>query len=167
MSDLPVPDETGVSGTQVAGSTEPLPVDPTPPIHGLPITQAMEALATTRARSLGGEVAAGLIAGSFTQLSHDLEITRADLRARDEQLRKTHQELGEARTKIAALSERVGSINRMQHLKQLSVFSGTALLGVAVDFYKNNLEKMSYLLGAIGVVLLLTAWFTKRVGGEE
>jgi len=127
----------------------------------------MEALATNRPRSLGGEVAASLIAGSFTQLSHDLEVTRADLRTRDDQLRTVHVELGEARVKIAALRERVGSINRMQHLKQLSIFSGTALLGVAVDLYKNNLEKLSYLLGIIGVILLLTAWLTQRVGGEE
>jgi len=167
MSDLPTPDETGVSGTQVAGAAEPLSVDPNPPIHGLPITQTMEALAINRPRSLGGEVAAGLIAGSFTQLSHDLEITRTDLRARDEQLRATHLELGEARIKIATLRERVGSMNRMQHLKQLSVFCGTALLGVAVDLYKSNLQNLSYLLGVIGFVLLLAAWFTKRVGGEE
>ncbi|AMC34549.1 hypothetical protein [Janthinobacterium sp. B9-8] len=167
MSDLPVPSETGASGTQVAGSSEPLSVDPNPPIHGLPITQTMEVLAATRARSFGGEVAASLIAGSFTQMSHDLEVTRCDLRIRDEQLQKTHQELGDAKVTIATLRERVGAISRAQHLKQLSVFVGTAILGVAVDLYKNNIEKPSYLLGIVGVVLLLATWLTKREGADE
>lgn len=167
MDDVPVPRETGVSGTQVAGTAGPLEVTATPPIHGLPITQTMEVLAATRARSLGGEVAAGLIAGSFTQISHDLEVTRSDLRTRDEQLRKATEELGTAKARIATLQERVGASSRVQHLKQLGIFSGTVLLGVAVDLYKNNLANLSYLLGAVGAVLLLVSWLTQRAGGAE
>jgi hypothetical protein len=166
MGDPPIPDETGASGTQIAGSQDSLVLDATPPTSGLPITHVLDGLAATRARSLGGEVAANLIAGSFSQLAHDLEITRADLRIRDEQLRKAQQDLGDANVTIATLRERVGAINRLQNLKQISIFAGTVLMGVAVDLYKSNLEKISYLLGLVGIILFLVAWFTKR-GGDE
>jgi hypothetical protein len=167
MGDPPVPDETGASGTQIAGSQDSLSLDATPPTSGLPITHVLDGLAATRARSLGGEVAANLIAGSFNQLAHDLEVTRADLRTRDEQLRNAQQDLGNANVTIATLRERVGAISRLQNLKQLGIFVGTALMSVAIELYKSNLEKISYILAALGFVLFLAGWITKRIGGDE
>jgi hypothetical protein len=163
----PIQVDSGVNGTQAAGPLEPQAIDATPPTHGLPITHVFEGLAATRSRSLGGEVAASLIAGSFTQLAHDLDITRKDLRMRDEQLRKANDELGSSKAKIAVLTERLGNTGRTQQLKQLSIFLGTALMSVAVDLYKNNLDKISYLLGLAGAILLLTGWLTNRAGVDE
>lgn len=164
MSNPPVPDETGASGTQIAGSQGSLSLDTTPPTSGLPITHVLDGLAATRARSLGGEVAANLLAGSFSQLAHDLEVNRADLRTRDEQLRNVQQDLGNANVTIAILRERVGAIGRLQKIKQISIFGGTVLMGIAIDLYKNNLEKISYILGALGLVLFLAAWIIR---GDE
>jgi hypothetical protein len=86
---------------------------------------------------------------------------------RDEQLRKANDELGSSKAKIAVLTERLGNTGRTQQLKQLSIFLGTALMSVAVDLYKNNLDKISYLLGLAGAILLLTGWLTNRAGVDE
>jgi len=167
MSDLPVPSESGVSGTQVAGPImEHLSAQPTP-THGLLMAETMDFLAATRSRNLGGEIGARLLSASFAEISHNLTVTREDLRERDDQLRNTQNDLGNAKATIAVLRERVGAIGRVQHLKQLSVFAGTVLMGVAIDLYKSNIEKTSYLLGTVGLILLIAGSLDKRVGVDE
>lgn len=87
MPDIPQPDDTGSAGTQTTGTQqEILPISGIP-VEGLPIAEAVTGLAATKSRSMGGELAARLIDGSFRQVSYDL-------REMQRELRETRQRLG-------------------------------------------------------------------------
>ena len=116
---------------------------------------------------MGGEVAANLIAGSFTQLSHNLQETRQDLQSTREKLEKTQEELSEYKTKTAVLQAKVGAYSKGRHLKNICIAAGTALIGIAIDFYRNNFDKFAYIVGLLGALLIFLGWFSKEEGGEK
>lgn len=160
MTDIPQPQDTGSSGTQQAGSSDLMPLDREGPLHGLFITQTIEGLAATRSRSMGGEVAANLLAGSFSQLSHDLHATKAELKATRDDLREKTDALSEMKTKAAVLQERVSAHDRERHLRNLSIAVGSALIGIGIELYKNNFDKFGFTAGGIGVLLVFLGWFS-------
>ena len=104
MTDIREPQETGSAGTQTVQPTEVLVVPNQGSFDSLPITRAMEGLAATRSRSMGGEVAAGLIAGSFTQLSHELTETKGELKTTRHELKTAEQSLSDIRSQNATLN---------------------------------------------------------------
>lgn len=165
IGDVPVPSDTGATGTQQQGSTDLASLDVTPPTQGL--LQVIEGLAANRPKSFGGEVPAAFVAGSFAHLTHDLNVTRNSLQKKDEHLQNVQEQLANANVTIAKLKERVGAASSVQRLKQFSIFVGTALLGVSVDLYKNNLQTFSYLLLVLGGALLAFGWLTNRAGNAE
>jgi hypothetical protein len=167
MSEIPTPSESGVTGTQQLGSASTALVDATPPTHGLAMSQAIEGLAVTRPRGLGGDVPAALVAGAVSHLSHDLRSAKRAIIEKDQLAETLHTDLTSAKVAVARLEERLGALATVQRLKQFSIFAGTAILGVAATLYPTNAEKTSYVLGAIGAGLLILGWFTGKPGGEE
>lgn len=164
MPDIPQPDETGSAGTQTTGTQqEILPVSSSP-VEGLPIAEAVAGLAATKSRSMGGELAARLIDGSFRQVSYDLRETQRELRETRQRLSGVQEELSKCKTKAAVLTERIRAHARGRHLKNLSVMVGTVLVGIGVEAYRNNLTKSSLLIGVLGVLLMLFGWLS--TGGE-
>lgn len=167
MTDIPKPDETGSTGTQQTGTAGVVSVEQESPLQGLPITQIVEGLAATRSRSMGGEVAANLIAGSFTQLSHNFQETKQELQSTRRALEHAREELSDYKTKTAVLQERVSNIFRDRHLKNLSITAGTILIGLGIEFYRNNLEKTSYIVTGLGTLLIFLGWFSRDGGAEK
>ena len=92
--------------------------------------------------------------------------TKGGLRAKETELRRVLQELSDEKTKAAVLQERLDAMARSQHIKQVCILVGTATIGVAIDLYKNGqgLERMSYLVGGLGGILLCAGYFAKRTG---
>lgn len=167
MSEIPKPDETGSDGTQEAGTGAVVSVAQESPLEGLPITRRVEGLAATHSRSMGGEVAANLIAGSFTQLSHDLQETKQELRSTRQELERTREELSNYKTKAAVLKERVSTTFKGRHLRNLSITVGTILISLGIDFYRNNFDKYAYILGVLGTLLIFLGWSSMEGGAEE
>lgn len=167
MAEIPTPVETGVAGTQQLGPVRSAPPDATPPLHGLPMTQVIEGLAASRPKSFGGEVPAALVAGAVTHLSHDLRAAQRAAQTKDDQLQQALRDLSQAKERIATLTERLSAAQGSQRLKQICIFIGTALLGLSVDMYKNNMEKPSFLLAILGGSLLLFGWLTPSAGSGE
>lgn len=167
MTDIPKPVETGSTGTQQIGTTRDVLAEQVSPLQGLPIARIVEGLAATRYRSMGGEVAANLIAGSFTQLSHNFQETKQELQTTRRELESAREELSDYKTKAAVLQERVSNIFRDRHLKNLSITVGTVLIGLGIEFYRNNLEKASYIVGGLGILLIFLGWFSRDGGGEK
>lgn len=167
MTDIPKPDETGSAGTQQTGTAGVVPAEQESPLQGLPITQIVEGLAATRSRSMGGEVAANLIAGSFTQLSHNFQETKQELHSTRRELERTREELSGYKIKAAVLQERVSYLFRDRHLKNLSITVGTVLIGLGIEFYRNNLEKTSYIVTGLGALLIFLGWFSRDGGTEK
>ena len=167
MTDVPQPQDTGSSGTQQAASPELSIVERGSPLHGLLITQTVEGLAATRSRSMGGEVAASLLAGSFSQLSFDLQATRNELKEVREDLSRKAEEFSDIKTKAAVLQERVTAHERDRHLRNLSIAVGTILIGVGIELFKNNFDKFGLIAGGMGVLLVFLGWFSKKEGAEK
>ena len=127
----PEPDDTGSSGTQETSVVK-AEIEKEVLLHGLPITRTVEGLAATKSRGMGGEVVAGLLAGSFTQLSQDLQQTKSELSTTQGKLDETKEVLSNFKVKSAVLSERVKSLTSGRHLKKLSITAGTALVGISI-----------------------------------
>ena len=164
MPDIPQPDDTGSAGTQTTGTQqETLPVS-SGPVEGLPITEAVAGLAATKSRSMGGELAARLIDGSFKQVSYDLRETQRELRETRQRLGGVQEELSKCETKAAVLTERIRAHARGRHLKNLSITAGMALVGIGVEFYRNDLAKFSLIICGLGSLLMLFGWLS--TGGE-
>ena len=164
-AEIPEPEETGSSGTQLTGAAEIVSPEEESPLKGLPIAQRVEGLAATRSRSLGGEVAAGLIAGSFAQLSYDLQTTRQELSITREELKRSLEELSDSKIKSAVLQERVNAYKRERHLKNLIITTGTALITFGIQFIRINLDTYGYILFFLGALLLIFGWFSKSEEG--
>jgi hypothetical protein len=164
--DIPTPPQSGSAGTQQPADASQTPPEPYSPLAGLPLAQRFEGLAATRPRNLGGEVAATLIAGSFTQLSEDLRVHREqaiDARAKVAELQDN---LGTCRTRAAVLEERLSAVEKTQTVRHVSIFAGTALVAVAIDLYKAQLTPSAVVVGLLGVALLVFGSFS-RSGGTK
>ena len=159
MTEIPKPPDTGSDGSQEI-SKEIMAPKPQSPIDGLPITRVVEGLAATRSKSMGGEVAAGLIAGSFSQISHELQETKQEVKRIRTNFEETCEKLSDCRQRAAVLEERVLSTSRNRHLKNLSITAGTALIGISIEFLRNNLDKYSIITGGLGFLLILLGWLT-------
>lgn len=162
MPEIPIPQDTGSAGTQEALAGDLVRVNKESPFKGLPITQKIEGLAATHSRSMGGEVAANLLAGSFAQLSHDLQSTRQELSDTREQLGQVQSDLFKASLKCAVLEDRAITDTRNRYLKNFCIFAGTTFLGIGIELYKNNFDKFGYITGVLGILLLVLGWIPPR-----
>jgi hypothetical protein len=162
MSEIPIPQDTGSAGTQEALAGELVRVDKESPFKGLPITQKIEGLAATHSRSMGGEVAANLLAGSFTQLSHDLQSTRQELTDTRKQLGQAQSDLSQASLKCAVLEDRAITDTQNRYLKNFCIFAGTTFLGIGIELCKSSFDTFGYITGGIGALLLILGWLPPR-----
>ena len=164
MPDIPQPDDTGSAGTQeIATQQEFLPASDGP-VGGLTIAETVTGLAATKSRSLGGEVAANILASAVSQVSYDLQETRRELQEARQRLSGVQEELSKCKTEAAVLTERIRAHARGRHLKNLSITAGTTLVGISVELHRNDLVKLSLIIGGLGVLLMLFGWLS--TGGE-
>lgn len=167
MNTIPSPKDTGTTGTQVQTSDSASLVESPRSLEGLPIADAITGLASTNARSLGGEVAAGLLAGSFAQLSHELQDAKSRVIELTGELKSSEQEKHDWKEKASVLQERVNANQTIRSLGNISITLGTALIGVGIELYRNQLFNVSYLCSAIGVGLVLLGWFSGQRGKSQ
>jgi hypothetical protein len=164
VTHVPEPLNTGSAGTQKEGSVELVPAAQESPWGSLPMAQTVGGLAATRARSLGGEVASALLAGSFAQLSYDLQETKRELSTARQQLDETRIELSGSRTEAAVLHERVGTASKTKHFRNLGITVGAMLIGIGVDLYRNGIYALASILCLLGALLILVGWFSTAGG---
>jgi hypothetical protein len=160
---LAVPEvkDSGSAGTQQMPSGQAdAPIEK--PLGGLSIAQTVQGLAATRSRSLGGATAATLLASSVSQIFYDLQTTKQELHQARDELKDIRNELSNVKIEKAVLRERLDAISRERTLKNLCITIGVALFGIALEVYRNNLEKLSYTLIVLSLVLLLIGWLSPR-----
>jgi len=164
MSEIPEPKDTGSAGTQAPSTSEVLPAVSESPLEGLPLARAVEGLAATRPRSIGGKATSTLLAGSFAHLSQELQATKSDLHQTRNELNSAREELSTCKMRAAVLAERIRAHARGRHLKNVSITVGTALIGLAIPLFRNDLGKFALVVGCLGVLLISLGWFS--TGGE-
>ncbi len=157
ITSVPEVEDTGSSGDQQESSTELiLPKQDTP---FEPITEAINGLAASNTRSMGGEATARLIAADFQHMTNTLRETKGDLKEAQRELSEKQTELSECRVDKAILNERVSSASSGRHLRNLSIAVGTFLLGIAIDHSQNGIETLPWFVGIVGFILVITGWF--------
>lgn len=168
MTDIPEPENTGSAGTQVTEPEKQLsPAAPDTALEKLPLEKTIEGLSATRSRSMGGEIAAGLLSGSFNQICHELKETKHELRETRSDLKTTNQDLSDCKERAAVLSERVRSGSRSRHLQNISILAGTTFVALGIELYRNDLDKFAYIVGGLGALMILLGWFFLPGGDKK
>jgi hypothetical protein len=165
--EIPKPPEIGSAGNQQPEVSDLTPIEPYAPLMGLPLAQRVEGLAATKPRNLGGEVAATLIAGSFTQMSTDLQLQREQASSATEHANRLQQEFATSSARVAVLEERLAAYERTQTIKHIAIFAGTALLAVAIDLFKAELKALGSIVALLGAALLVFGWITRQRGDQK
>ena len=161
MSDeIPKTDDSGSLGTQEQDKVTDVQV--VTPTEGLPIVDTVKGLASGHSRSLGGEVAAGLIAGSFRQMEHSMNELRSENQELRNKLEASEKQLLQEKVKSAVLEERIRSFSRERRNNNLSITLGVALIGLSTNVWANELKLLAFILAVVGIVLLISGWLSPR-----
>lgn len=157
VTEIPEVKDSGATGDQEAG--EKALVHPSQePLFAPPITAAIQGLASSNAKNMGGVVVANLLSGSFSQLSHELQDAKLDLKNTRREFTTTHGELSKCKTQVAVLEERVSTSSRQKHLCNMAIAGGSIILGLAVQLDHQTLGAIPYVLGGIGCLFVLMGW---------
>lgn len=154
MNEIPKISSSGVDGTQVSGASL-MPVSAAPPLQSASVSDAVEGLLATHSRSLGGDVAARLLAASMRENSNQLADAHRKISEVENCLVNENKTNSDLRVENAKLRARIDELLGSARLKQGIIFIGTTLLGVAVDLYKDELMNLAFLLAILGSFLLL------------
>lgn len=157
---IPEPEDSGSSGTQVRGTTsgtslvlERVPV-------GRPLEQAIVGLASTNSRNMGGEFGATLLAGSFSQISLELAETKEELKKCRSDLESSRTKLEQARVNIATINGKLTSVENEKAIRSVCLVAGTAVVGFGIDQVRGNQLAAGWILIGVGIALALVGWFS-------
>ena len=156
---IPIPDQSGSRGSQLAADTSQVFVEARP-FNGLHIASAIEGLAATNTRAFGGDVASVFIAAATRQIAQDCNDLKADNRRLADRIESLRDELETTRTQNAVLTERIRSEGKNKHLRNLGITVGTALIGFGIALSRVSQDGYSTGAFVFGVLLLLLGWFS-------
>jgi hypothetical protein len=156
MGQIPTAPNSGTEGNQAVG-TSIVPVAIAPPMQAASVPDAIDGLIATHSRNLGGDVAARLLAASMRQTSNQLAAAHETIAEQSSELRAANTAITDLRVENASLLARLNEMIGTNRIKQFTTFVATAVLGVAVDLYKDDLSIPALLLGLLGIGLLLFA----------
>lgn len=161
---LPAPAGSGVIGTQQMGSSNDLDVQVAAPLEGV-LLSTVRGLAANSPRSLGGDSNAAFLAGIVHHLTEDLESVKRKLVAKEQKNSELTEELSLARIKSAELIEQLKSATQSSRINQWTGIFGTALLGIALDMYKSNMN-LSYAVALLGGCILILPIAVNHLGRQ-
>jgi hypothetical protein len=161
---LPPPAGSGVTGTQQMGSSNDLSIQVAAPLEGV-LLNTVRGLATNNPRSLGGDSNAAFLAGIVHHLTEDLESVKRKLGTKEQAISELTNDLSQARIKVAELTEQLKSANQSSRLNQWTGIFGTALLGIALDMFKSNMN-LSYAVALLGGCILILPIATTHLGRQ-
>lgn len=164
MIDVPEPDDSGASGTQTQAKESAVSLVPERAVVGRPLEQTIVGLAATNSRNMGGEVAASLLAGSFSHISHELSEARAEVKAIRKELDGANSSLQAEKVSNATLRGKLESVESEKAIRNVCLVAGTTIASFGVDQIRGNQLVAGITLVVIGVALALVGWFS--VGGR-
>ncbi|WP_085297051.1 hypothetical protein [Cognaticolwellia mytili] len=156
MNEIPNVDNKGSEGAQVAESKN-LDVTDSPPFNDM--SQVVQGLAANHTKSLGGELASKLLAGSFTQLTKDLNESRKDVIKLRNKLDAKSSECQDWKETAIKRLEKLKASSRVRKIGMVSITIGATVIGIGVELYKNKFNTIAIVLSALGALLLLIGWF--------
>lgn len=163
LTDIPVSENKGSSGGQTSPQNGHEVIEK-PPFQD--VSRVVQGLAANKSKSFGGEIGASLLAASFSQMSNDLDLRNSEIKELRDKLENKSEELHKWKQRASVLEERVSANGRIRTLGNIAITLGTALVGISIELYRNNLSVASYVVTAIGAGLMLLGWFT-GIGGQN
>lgn len=165
MAQVPSVSSDSTSGTQTVGPPLVYSVI-APPMQAATVPDAIDGLIATHSRNLGGDVSARLIAASMRQTSNQLDSAYETIATQASDLKVANSVITDLKVENASLTTKLNEVIGSNRLRQITTFVGTALLGMAVDLYKNGLIPSSLLLGLLGLGLLVFTSIPSRRGNK-
>jgi len=162
---LPTPANTGANGMQLKGSANEPGFRADAPLEGV-LLKTVKGLAENHPRSLGGDTNAAFLAGIVHHLTNDLESVKSKLNTKDAQTLELTTQLTNSRINETKLIEQLDSANKTSRINQWTGIIGTALLGIALDMYKSNMQ-LSYAVGLLGGIILLLPIGITHIGNKR
>lgn len=154
MGEVPDPTTSGVDGTQLVG-TAIMTTIIAPPMQSASVPDTIDGLVATHSKNLGGDVGARILAASFRQTSNQLAGAHARIAEQEVELRVANTAITELKVENAKLTAQLTTIAGTNRIKHACTFIGTAMLGLAVDLFKNNVATPAILLAVLGAALLV------------
>ncbi len=155
---IPVPVNSGSDGHQKQSSGVSNLVEK--PLEGLVVVKAIEGLAASHSKSLGGDVSSALIAATTNQLANDYSDLKRNYNSLNEKFEAQRDDLENTRISNAVLSERIQSDSRNKHLRNLSITIGTSLISTGIYLSRTELDIYAFGTLVFGALLLLLGWFS-------
>lgn len=163
--DIPNPEDTGSIGSQVSSSSD---VSIIPECYvGTTIPERIEGLVAQYPHRLGGEIGAQLIAGCYTQMSKELNKCQENINTLNRINSEGKEEISNLKISNAQLNERISANGRNRIIENLSITIGMALLGIAIELYKNKLNQLSCIITIMGIVLSFVGWLSGIRGSNS
>lgn len=162
---IPEPPDSGSNGKQVKADIAEGVVMLQP--VGRSMANTITGLAATNARAFGSEITSALIAGATSQMSHELDQTRQELRDQRIKNEKLASELSNEKIKRAVLTERIDSFRSSRHLKNVSIAAGSLFFGTGVKLIDSGSTAYGVAGVAIGTLLIIFSWSSAPKGGEK
>lgn len=159
---IPEANESGVAGTQLPSSGERPLIDSelvNSPVAGLTIAKAVQGLAASNPRCLGGEVGATMIAGSFADAQRQLVYEQRDHSQTRLKLEQTQFALTNEKVTTATLSERLRANGRTRHFSNVGIAIGCTIVGLGVQSLQSNQPQGGAIFLAVGLLLVLLCFF--------
>jgi hypothetical protein len=160
---IPSMPDTGVAGTQAATGT-PIAVSVVDEKAGYSqdLVGTIQGLAAARPRSMGGEMAAQLLAAGFKSLDEQLKETKADLKIVRGKLEVANASLAKANQDKAVLGDRLETLRGIRHLNNLMIAIGTLVLsfGGRLVADATSSRYVGFVLLGIGLLMILIGWFS-------
>lgn len=167
MTEIPEIEDSGSTGEQESSLGEVLPANQESPFHPSPIMDAVQGLAANKPRSMGSEAVANLLSATLAQFSNNYEEAKVDIKATQDKLDATRDELSEHKTQVAVLNERVATATRWRHLRSFVMVMGTSFAGLGFSLLDRGIDVLAFLVAFGGLSLLLTGWFWPLQGPSK
>ena len=160
--EVPTPADanSGVSGTQQAGTSAEISAIPAP-LEGQLLQRTFISLVAGSPDRYGGEHNAPIIGALINDFAYDKDQARNLAVEKQQQLDKAIADLNEQKLANVRLEERLAESARSNLVQKICTFFSPVLLSLAVDLFKTNATS-AYLVGVIGLGLLLTNFVPRR-----
>ena len=156
---IPIPDTSGSTGDQTSNTGTAQLIEARP-LDGLHMARAMDGLAESHSKSLGGGVAAALLAATTNQMACDYQELKQKLRELSDKHEKQRDELDETKTANAVFKQIINSDRQNKHFRNFAIAMGTGLIGTGIFLSRSELDNYAYGAYGIGLILLIVGWFT-------
>lgn len=164
VADIPEIEDTGSTGEQEPATGELLVPGQESPFPA-PLMDTLRGLEAGDVYGVGGRAGFRFLTAAVALLQHELAEAKSELRATRDTLDQTRTDLAESQKDAAVLRERVSTATRGRHVRNVAIALGAALFGIGIEVNRHSVE-MSYLIWAIGVVLIAMGWILPRSGQD-